>query len=458
MNKKGLKTSETHFLEVRVDSIPALSTLKTPKLASKEAFLGLEKKTVPKSVLNKYISRKRFLKEKTPYKLPTIIKAKSGDWVVRYHYEYPDNPGKFKPIAVRDGINYIHDLEEKEKAAQQLCSDITYALEKEGYNPFEEKQYVKRHIAKENQEIEKANYLMTLDEALIWYIDTKRGKRKTEKTLSGYKGAVQAFIDWYKPRTLRIDQVTIDEIELYLASRLENEEWKPRTYNNNISALTTFFNYLVAKRQMPINPIGKGMLETISNKAEKNKYYDQETLDKVLPAIQKKPVLRRYILWTYYSCARGSELRGLKVKHLDLNIKKISIMAETGKTGEYVGKRSIPICQELMDIIIEEDIINLPKEYYLFGALGKPGPNPIPETYLSTIYWKIKKDLNIDFKFTIYSFKHTRVVDLLVAGFEPIVVMYLTGHTDWASFQAYIRELGAVMNKKLIGNTLTLKI
>ncbi|PWS30323.1 hypothetical protein [Pedobacter paludis] len=73
---------------------------------------------------------------KKPYKLPTIIRSKNGDWFVKYFYEWPDRPGVFKEFRVRDGINYIHDLEEKERAILQLQSDISIALDQLNYSPF----------------------------------------------------------------------------------------------------------------------------------------------------------------------------------------------------------------------------------------------------------------------------------------------------------------------------------
>jgi integrase len=430
------------------------------KLAQKRAFFVLEEKPVPKNIPCFETKRKRFLKQHLPYKLPKIIRAGNGDWCIRYWYEYPspEMAGKFKIFAVRDGINYIHDLIEKEKAAQQLCKDITYALEKLQYNPFKQTLSGVKKIEHKKEIIEKKGQTMDLASALSWYIITKKAHGKSTKTLRDYRISVQGLIDWYKPDIIKVDEVTIDDLEKYFNECLHSGKWSARTYNNNIAGVTTFFNYLVSKRKLKNNPIGKGMLETVKNTAEKNKYYNQATLDKVLPEIKKAISLRKYILWTYYTCARGTELKSLQIKHIDLSMKQISIMADNGKTGEHVGKRSIPICQELMDIINEDNLKTLPSDYYIFGKKGLPGPERSNVHHFSELYLPIKKRLNIDLNYTIYGFKHTRVVDLIMAGFEPITVMYLTGHTDWGSFQHYIRELGAVMNKKLIGNTLELKI
>lgn len=457
MSKNSLNKLETPYLENTVSSSLSGVTGKIAKLASNGAFFVLDNKPVPKSVPYKNY-RKRFVKTLKPYKLPTIVRAKDG-WFVRYYYEIPFLPGKFKEFRVRDGINYIHDSEMRETAIQQLVEDIKYALEKTEYNPFDQDISATIQIAEAQENIKKQQALMALEKALDWYINEKKGKGKTDSTIDTYKLHINRLITWCKKHNLfRIDDVKIDDIELFLSEHLESEEWSARTYNNNIMFITTFFNYLVAKRKLPINPIGPGMLERISNRAEKNKYYDQATLNKIFPAVAKKPLLRRFMLWTYYSCARGTELRALRIRDIDLNVKKITIMAETGKTGAYVGKRSIPICQELMDIIIEEKLMDNPEDWYIFGKAGNIGPDEIQKDYFADVYHEIKKKLKIDFKYTIYSLKHTRVVDLLIAEFDPIKVMHITGHTDWGSFQKYMRELGAVMDKQLIGNTLKLNL
>lgn len=456
MNKNSQNNAETHFSESCQVSIPALSTLESSKLASKEAFFVLMQKPVPEYVPLNKTYRKKFLKRHLPYKLPIIVRAK-GDWFVRYYYELPNKPGKFKQFRVRDGINYIHDLVEREKAAQELRGDIQYALEIKNFSPFERRIEKIAKIQDAQEQIKKLHQTFTLGAALMWYIDTKKGKGKSDKTVAGYAYPIKAFNNYYGIDR-RIDEVSIDEIEYYLTHRLETDEWTARTYNNNIAILTTFFNYLVAKRKLKVNPIGVGMLETMKSTAEKNRYYDEETLKLIAKPLKKKPALRKFMLWTYYSCARGTELKSLKIKHLDLTIKKITIMAEHGKTGEHVGKRSIPICQELMDIIVEDKLKNYNPEWFLFGLKGLPGERQCDKNFFTDIYWQIKKDLNLDFKFTIYGLKHTRVINLLMAGFDPIKVMHVTGHTDWGSFQKYIRELGAVMDKSMVGNTLVLSI
>jgi hypothetical protein len=67
---------------------------------------------------------------------------------VVYEYQIPGQTGKFRKFYVRDGINYIHDPEEKELAAQQLREDIDYALAF-GFNPFLPQEILCRQITEQ---------------------------------------------------------------------------------------------------------------------------------------------------------------------------------------------------------------------------------------------------------------------------------------------------------------------
>jgi integrase len=300
---------------------------------------------------------------------------------------------------------------------------------------------------------------MTIDTALKWIMAAKVAKGNRESSMNRYTWMSNNFVPWCKEQgILYINEPTIEHVDAFLNKKLNEERWGATTYNNRIKGFVSFFNYLVAKRKLKENPIKPGMLERLKNTAEKNRYYDQGTLDKLIPKIKKNIAMQRFIRWTYYTCARGSELREIRIKDIDLRIKKIIIRADIGKTGASVGKRHIPICQELHDLIIEEKLKEMPANWYIFGGKGIPGPKLMHDKYISRPFAKIKEDLGIDPRHTVYSFKHTRVVDLLVAGFDATKVMQLTGHTNWSSFQAYTRELGAVMDKQMIGNTVKLSI
>jgi hypothetical protein len=62
------------------------------------------------------------------YKDPKIVRARRG-WFISLPYEFPDQDGKYKRFEISAGINYIHDLKEREKEAQILLKEVRRVLE-----------------------------------------------------------------------------------------------------------------------------------------------------------------------------------------------------------------------------------------------------------------------------------------------------------------------------------------
>jgi len=131
---------------------------------------------------------------------------------------------------------------------------------------------------------------------------------------------------------------------------------------------------------------------------------------------------------------RPAEIRKLKVETIDIDARQIKI---DGKTGF----RFVPICDELLSLINEMNLQRLPMNYHVFGKGGKPGLDKVHDDYFRDRYRPIKLKLNLDKNYTLYSWKHTRVVSLISAGFDDNQVMTLTGHRDRTGFEAYKRDL-----------------
>ncbi|WP_148042833.1 tyrosine-type recombinase/integrase [Pedobacter jejuensis] len=412
--------------------------------------------------------RTKFRNMICPYKLPEVKRYSNNDWCVEYWYAYPPDwkeyPG-LKRFKVREGINYIKDPIKKETEIVNLCRTIEIALTKLNYNPFDEIENVKSEKAKKKlqEELDVLNSKDTIPDSFDWFLDKKRKENKGDRTIDGYKSFLKNFILWIDKRNsnpenkqmIYINDVLTETIESYLEETSEENEWQPRTYNNNLKGLITAFNYLHKKKKIDINPLADGVIETRTSRAEQNKYYSKEVREIIQPKLNTVPYLSLFIKWIYYTCARTNEIPRLRVSDIDLNLRKIRVSSEVGKTGEHVGDRTIPICEELYDIILKMNIKKYPSNYFVFSRALKPGDKILPDDFFRDLYRPIKRALNLDRNYTIYSFKHTRVVDLLAAGFPSQKVMFLTGHTDWASFQKYCRELGAVIDEQLKGKTIS---
>gem|GEM_PF-3165028 len=120
--KSALKQHKDNIMKKREIRIPPLPQTKALSEESESAFFVSGAKAAPKKAPSLKSSRKRFMRTRQ-FKNARIVRAANGDWRVVYEYQLPGQTGKFRKFYVRDGINYIHDPEEKELAAQRLRED-----------------------------------------------------------------------------------------------------------------------------------------------------------------------------------------------------------------------------------------------------------------------------------------------------------------------------------------------
>jgi integrase len=382
------------------------------------------------------------MREIIPYKLPTICRCKSGEWYIQYHYEYPDKPGKFKPFKVKDGVNRIHDLKEKEAYARDLVKDITYWLEKLDYNPFNEKKDIVKQAYTEIKKKETPpNW--TLTEAISKFrahVIRQKLSDRTIKTYNNYLYNLEGYLKEFPEHDIEAYKFTEYDLVAFLDIESDELEWSARTYNNYIEFYRTFFNRCkklekAIHRQIKYEFDMDG-IELKNTTPQKNKAYTP-VLRRVIKDELKKPAyknLRDYIEWIYLSLMRPSEIRNLKVLDIDEEKRQIRIL---GKTGD----RLIPISDQLLKLIEKRQLMSSNINHYIFGMAGGVSNMRMSKDYLPGKFTEIKLKLALDKNYTLYAWKHTGVIDMIYAGFEDKEIMVLTGHKTKEAFNAYTRDL-----------------
>jgi len=394
------------------------------------------------------------------FKNARIVRAANGDWRVVYEYQIPGQTGKFRKFYVRDGINYIHDPEEKELAAQQLREDIDYALAF-GFNPFLPQEILCQQIAEQesilslqNERKKQKSWSVPLAAEKFLEYGRKCGlSENTTRTYVSFLNNLKKYVESMDNPDIPCSALHDGHIQDFLDYYFFEEEWTPRTYNNHAKFMSQFFTR-VAKLERKQNrsikyEIDLSDLIIKKDRAEKNKYYSPIVAEKVKSELQKDPEIYNYSRWIFYSCMRPKEIRHLKVQDIDLLSRQIKVPGPNGKTGD----RLVPICDELHELILEMGIDKADLNYFIFGKGQTISPEQVYEDYFRRRYQKIKEQLELDNNYTLYSWKHTRVVSLITAGFDDNQVMTLTGHRDRAAFEAYKRDLiidNTVMKKKTV--------
>jgi integrase len=77
-------------------------------------------------------------------------------------------------------------------------------------------------------------------------------------------------------------------------------------------------------------------------------------------------------------------------------------------------------------------------------------PAPFAKGFFSRRFARIRKLAGLDSAYTLYGFKHTRVIHLKKDGAKDDEIMNLTGHTDFVSYATYLRDLGVDVNPENI--------
>ncbi|MGO3267867.1 MAG: tyrosine-type recombinase/integrase [Sphingobacteriaceae bacterium] len=350
------------------------------------------------------------------------------------------------------------------KGEASIQAMLTY-LKKQldnGFDPFfpEIEDQYRNAIEKKKEEIEEADRAgdWNLEFGLKLFIENCRERNLSENTIKTYNTYVRNFEDWLRNNELMYTKcASVDETfaRRFLNESYEGNKWSPRTYNNHLNFLMVFFarvQKLEKRQNHNVNyMLDLTDLEEKKTRAEKNRYYTGAVAEKVKKELKKDAIMYNYVKWLFYSCMRPKEIRLLQIKNIDIHTRQIKATAPTAKTGD----RYIPICDELADLIKGMKLDELPLDFYVFGEKGVSSFEIASRDYYTKRYKPIKDKLGLDDKYSLYGWKHTRVVNLLIAGFNDQEVMSLTGHTDYQSYLAYKREL-MVDSSKMKGRTVAL--
>lgn len=361
---------------------------------------------------------------------PPKLKKEPHRWYVEYWYRVPEElrsqyTKEWHRFRVFEDIN----RHKTEDYANQLLKAVKESLEG-GYSPFEEerKYFVKPEHAP-----------LSLNSALDRFMEYCRHKQLRESSIRAY----QAVVDMLKVYFLKdnriyepVETYTKDDLKKFFASY--RSQWSNTTINNNITYVRAIFNYFVKEDIIAKSPASA--LEMLPVKVTKHKYYPEDIARKLKEAMKVKPELYEFCQFIYYTATRPkSETRLLQVKHILFDRKLLFIPAHISKnkTDDY-----IPLGDQVLELL--ESRKGLPPDYYIFGSA-----KPRSQNLFAQWYKPFKDKFGLGDDYTLYSWKHTRAIDLAQAGTDPYQIMRLFRHSSLEETIKYLRDLGATDFKEL---------
>ncbi len=269
-------------------------------------------------------------------------------------------------------------------------------------------------------------------EHFIAFLRVERGL--SENTVDSYRRDLSGFLNFIGEKGLPPSEITLDQIKPYFS--LLGQRISARSIARNISALKTFFRFLVSEGKIESSPVR--LLEAPKAGHRLPGVLSRQEVERLLA--QPKGVDPRglrdlaMIEILYATGLRVSELVNLKVSNINLEAGYLRTMGKGSK------ERIVPIGDKAREAIIN---------YTMLGRIqmtkGKNTPylflNPSGRPITRQGFWKIIKKYGlmagIKKKITPHSLRHSFATHLLGAGADLRSVQVMLGHADISTTQIY---------------------
>lgn len=356
-------------------------------------------------------------------------------WKIEYYTEVDGERIRHR-IKELDGIglNGIHDLEEREKAAQEMLHKIKLQVCPLPASPVDE----------------------TFLESLKLALAIKRSPKW--RTNKGYSENVRWLSEYFHTQGwqyLKCREITFEHIQAYFDFMVLKKNIANSTHNsrkNNLRALTTA---LVQRGYLTENYFSKIEEKQVGDPVRRPLTSDEKAI--VLEEVMKDPCLSLVFILLGYLGIRPGEIRDLKIQHIDL---ERGVVRFPGTQSKNNRNSTVTIPEDLIPRLREYGFENYPKGFYLFGgAQGRhnkhlrPGPRQIGVSTLSQKFRNMLKRLLEEKKLhtieglQLYSLKDTLALYLLDNGVDVVSAMWHFRQNSLEVFKRYVKRLGQINEK-----------
>ncbi len=288
-------------------------------------------------------------------------------------------------------------------------------------------------------------YTSTMKEKFLDYLRLE--KRYSPHTITSYRRDLDDFYSFYLKTESSENVLKADKkvIRNFIVELSENKISK-RSINRKISALRSFYLFLLKLGEIEISP-----LETVTSLkfyAEKQIPMSQEEMELLQNNVMDKVenVLERCIIEVLYQTGiRKAELCGLIFENVNLEVQQLKILGKGNK------ERYIPISEDLANLLKNYLQIRKPKEevksYFFVNKQGKK----LTEKFVYVVVNKYLSLVTSKEKTSPHILRHSFATHVLDNGAEISKVKKILGHSSLASTQVYtnanIEQLKKVFNQ-----------
>ncbi|PWS32687.1 tyrosine-type recombinase/integrase [Pedobacter paludis] len=387
-----------------------------------------------RSIINPHCSEPKLLKDKLRwsirfyYKLEGETKTRKKDYGLNGPDFLKKDKGIIKAINKSDRLLY---------AAELLKNEIS-RLNSMYFNPF----------TKEFESLDKSD--QSFASLLGDYLDYSPNKVRRESTKSIYKSynnRIKGVLDG-----LGLQDSTLKEIDRSVVERLLAEiqsKSSKAQRDHYLRYLKGFFAYCVDHLEILSKSPIKTLKSINNDETTTNKAYPPEILQKVLNEAKRLDIhfhlLLRLLIITL---RRPDELLRLQLKNFDFKAGSVTFSKDMIKTNRaqitYLSGDLVAELQSMMDGKYNQT------DYFLGHAVREVGgrtnksifaPMKTSFVHFQDKFKTIQKRLKLEKGYTIYSFKHTSINNLIDNHkWSKEKVIKLTGHTNISILDTYTKD------------------
>ncbi|WP_158552606.1 tyrosine-type recombinase/integrase [Spirosoma telluris] len=394
----------------------------------------------------------------TFYRLPEL-KTRKGDltkhWYVEYYaWDTTLNQGagglarqtKYCPAKYKTA-------DERKRWGNSLIATITKLFE-DGYYKLKVKEPVPIIIPPPTPIQRVSPDIITAVAALELIVVIKESAYRT-RTGESYRNVLRRFVDsleHYGNADLLLSQTTARHIYEFSDYIIYHRKLSSRYRNNLIEGLRTIFDELIDREYIAKNPAAKVKSLPVQTSRKNLAFTHPQRSEFETFLRQHDPTLFTYTRFIYQAFVRPVELMRLQVRDIELIENRIAFPPSISKGGsrkqftEYVE-----ITPSLRQVIVEMNLDRFPPTHYLFSQNLLPGRQQIARNRVSERHHDALVAAGMyNGELTLYSWKHTGVVNAYKVGASIDWLQRHLRHSDMRDTVIYLKSLGLMLEKKSI--------